>query len=50
LTFAKRALGSSIAAAFSYSGAMTRHGPHQGAQKSTTTGTSLPAIWRSKPA
>jgi len=44
LTFARRAFGSSNAVAFSNSGAIDRHGPHQGAQKSTTTGRSLPAI------
>jgi hypothetical protein len=27
---------------------MARHGPHQGAQKSTITGMSLRVMWRSK--
>ncbi len=40
--------GASCAAACSYAGAIIRHGPHQGAQKSTTSGRSLPATWRSK--
>ena len=40
----ERTLGSSRSAAFSNSGAIIRHGPHQGAQKSTSTGTPLFSI------
>jgi hypothetical protein len=39
-SFAKRSFGSSWRAVFSKNGAMARHGPHQGAQKSTTSGKS----------
>ena len=39
----KRALGSSACAALSNTGAMARQGPHQPAQKSTISGTSLDA-------
>src|SRR5271163_3215686 len=41
LTLAKRARGSSSLAARSKIGAIVRHGPHHGAQKSTITGISL---------
>src|SRR5208282_1361084 len=41
LTLAKRARGSSSLAARSKIGAIARHGPHQGAQKSTITGMPL---------
>ena len=40
-TFASRARGSSCRAAASNAGAIIRQGPHQGAQKSTSTGISL---------
>src|ERR1700693_3935418 len=43
-TVAKRTLARSCAAACSNAGAMPRHGPHQGAQKSTSTGKSLRAM------
>src|SRR5882724_10001232 len=48
LTFTRRALGSSSAAASENCGAIMRQGPHQGAQKSTTTGTSLRSmcLWK----
>ena len=49
-TFTSLALGSTKAQAFSYSGAIMRQGPHHGAQKSTTTGTSLLAICAFRPA
>lgn len=48
LTFASRTLGSSSAAACSKNGAIILQGPHQGAQKSTTKGTSLRVSCRSK--
>ncbi len=48
LSLARRTFGASRAAACSYAGAIIRHGPHQGAQKSTTNGRSFPATWRSK--
>ena len=41
LTLAKRARGSSSFAARSKIGAIARHGPHHGAQKSTISGMSL---------
>jgi hypothetical protein len=41
LTFAKRALVLKRRAASSYYGAIIRHGPHHGAQKSTINGRSL---------
>ena len=40
-SFASRTCGSSSPAARSKCGAIIRHGPHQAAQKSTTTGTSF---------
>ena len=39
--FARTTLPSRALAAFSSAGPSCLHGPHQGAQKSTTTGTSL---------
>ena len=41
LTLARRTRGSSVPAAFSNCGAMALHGPHHGAQKSTSRGMSL---------
>ena len=41
LTFTSRTRGSSSRAAASKAGAIIRQGPHQGAQKSTRSGTSL---------
>ena len=46
-SFSSRTPGSSCCAARSNIGAMARHGPHQGAQTSTSTGISLWARWRS---
>src|SRR5688500_6329948 len=40
--FANRTRGSSCCAACSKTGAKLLHGPHQGAQQSTSTGTELP--------
>src|SRR5579871_1418075 len=48
LTLANRARGSSSLAALSKIGAIARHGPHQGAQKSTITGMSLRSTCLSK--
>src|SRR5580704_6068179 len=48
LTLAKRARGSSSFAALSKIGAIVRHGPHQGAQKSTISGISLRSTCLSK--
>src|SRR5271165_2478921 len=48
LTLAKRARGSSSLAARSKIGAIARHGPHQGAQKSTINGMSLRSTCLSK--
>ncbi len=42
-TLIKRALPASSAAVCSKTGAKLRHGPHHGAQKSTTTGRSSPS-------
>jgi hypothetical protein len=50
LTFTSRTCGSSWAAACSKAGAIMRQGPHHGAQKSTSTGIWLRAMWRSNPA
>lgn len=47
LSLTNRSAGSRAFAAFSYSGAMARHGPHQGAQTSTTTGSELLVSCRS---
>lgn len=47
-TLARRAAGSSCCAAAANAGAIARHGPHQGAQKSTRTGSSDRSTWRSK--
>src|SRR6185312_12483884 len=47
-SLAKRTRGSISAAARANCGAIILHGPHQSAQKSTTTGMSLRATWRSK--
>lgn len=47
-TLASRTWGSSVLAACSKAGAMIKHGPHQGAQKSTTTGMSFRVTWVSK--
>jgi hypothetical protein len=47
-SLARRAAGSRSRAAASNSGAIARHGPHQAAQKSTSTGTSVFPIIRSK--
>ena len=41
LTLARRTCGSRVPAAFSNCGAMALHGPHHGAQKSTSRGMSL---------
>ena len=46
--FASRTRGSSCRAAASNAGAIIRQGPHQGAQKSTSTGSSLFSMWRRK--
>ena len=46
-TFTKRT-SSRSAASSSTIGSMTRHGGHQAAPKSTTTGTSLSRTWLSK--
>src|ERR1700733_9566684 len=48
LTLAKRARGSSSFAALSKIGAIVRHGPHHGAQKSTISGMSLRSTCLSK--
>ena len=48
MTLAKRARGSSSFAAWSKIGAIARHGPHQGAQKSTISGMSLRSTCLSK--
>jgi len=48
LSFAMRTSDASRSAAWPYAGAIIRHGPHQGAQKSTTTGKSFDATCRSK--
>src|ERR1700728_457771 len=48
LTLAKRARGSSSLAALSKIGAIVRHGPHHGAQKSTISGMSLRSTCLSK--
>ena len=50
LTFTSRTCGSSCTAACSKAGAIMRQGPHHGAQKSTSTGIWLRAMWRSNPA
>ena len=47
-TFARRNCGSSCAAAAWNCGAMVRQGPHQGAQKSTSSGSSARPAWMSK--
>jgi len=47
-SLARRTCGSSMLAACAKAGAIVRQGPHQGAQKSTSTGTSLRPTWRSK--
>jgi hypothetical protein len=44
-SFATRTRGSRIFAACAYAGAIERHGPHHGAQKSTSTGMSFPSMW-----
>ena len=45
-TFASRILGSSWCAACWNCGAIILHGPHHGAQKSTSSGRSLRSTWR----
>ncbi|MNV53422.1 hypothetical protein D3C71_1455680 [compost metagenome] len=47
LSLASRTRGSSSRAACAKAGAIWRQGPHQGAQKSTSTGMWLRATWRS---
>ena len=47
-TLPRRMPGSSRDAACSNCGAIVLQGPHQGAQKSTSSGMSLRASWRSK--
>jgi hypothetical protein len=46
----KRARESIRALTWANAGAIDLQGPHQGAQKSTTTGTSLLVIWATKAA
>jgi hypothetical protein len=48
LSFASLIAGSNALAACSNAGAIMRHGPHHGAQKSTTIGRSDRAMWASK--
>lgn len=47
LTFTRHACGSTTRAASSNAGAIIRHGPHQGAWKSTTRGSWLRSMWYS---
>lgn len=47
-TLPKRTCGSSFCAAAANAGAMVRHGPHQGAQKSTSNGRADRSAWRLK--